>query len=87
MHQRRVVFEGSAAAPVQSYTAILPGSLFCVVLLRLVMQDGGENWSTRGKQKVPYPSRKSRRSDASSKNNLRRIEETNGWEEAEAVDG
>ena len=48
------------------------------------MQDGGENWSTRGEQKVPYLSRKSG-SDASSKNNLRRIEEANGWKEAEAV--
>ena len=36
-HQRRVVEEGSAGAPVQ--TSILPGSKCRVVLLRLVMQD------------------------------------------------
>ena len=35
----RVVFEGSAAALVQTYTAIWPGSKLSVVLLRLVMQD------------------------------------------------
>ena len=35
----RVVVEGSAAAPLQTYTAILPGSKFNVALLRLVMQE------------------------------------------------
>ena len=38
-HHRRVVVEGSAAAPLQTHTAILPGGKFNVVLLRLVMQD------------------------------------------------
>ena len=38
-HYRRVVVEGNAAAPLQTYTAILSGSKFNVVLLRLVMQD------------------------------------------------
>ena len=33
----RVVSEGSAAAPLHTDTAILPGSEFSVVLLRLVM--------------------------------------------------
>ena len=36
-HQR-VVFEGSAAAPVQTHTAMLPRSKLSAVLLRLVLQ-------------------------------------------------
>ena len=32
-------FEGSAAVPMQTYAAILPGSTFGLVLLRLVMQE------------------------------------------------
>ena len=39
----RVVVEGSAAAPLQTHTAVLPGSKFNVVLLRLVMQDVHES--------------------------------------------
>ena len=38
-HQRRVGFEGSTAAPVQTYAVMLPRSKFSVVLMRLVMQD------------------------------------------------
>ena len=38
-HHRRVVFEGSAVAPVQPHTALVAGSTFRVVLLRLVLQD------------------------------------------------
>ena len=38
-YHRRVVIEGSAAAPAKTYTAIFSGSQFSVVLLRLVMQD------------------------------------------------
>ena len=38
-NQRMISCEGSAAAAVRSYTAILPGSNFRVALLRLVMQD------------------------------------------------
>ena len=37
--QRRVVFSGSAAAPVKTYKAILPGSRFSALYLRLVRQD------------------------------------------------
>ena len=37
-HQRRVVFECSGAAPVQTNTSLLGGSMFSAVLLRLVMQ-------------------------------------------------
>ena len=33
------VFEGSATAPMQTCRAILPGSKFSVVLLRMGMQD------------------------------------------------
>ena len=36
---RVLFFEGSAAAPVQTYTAIWSGSKFSVVFLSLVMQD------------------------------------------------
>ena len=38
-HQRRVVFESSAAARVQTDTSILPGNKISVVFLRLVMHD------------------------------------------------
>ena len=38
-HQIIIVFEGSSAGPVQTYTAILPGSRLSVVSLRLVVQD------------------------------------------------
>ena len=38
-HQRRISFDGSAAAAVRTHTAILPGSRFSFALSRLVMQD------------------------------------------------
>ena len=38
-HQRRVQFEGCVAEPLQSITAILPGSKWSCLLLRVVLQD------------------------------------------------
>ena len=38
-HQRRVQFEGCAAEPLQTITAILPGSKWSCLLLRIVLQD------------------------------------------------
>ena len=38
-HQRRVIFEGSVADPLQTITAILPGSRWICLLLRVVLQD------------------------------------------------
>ena len=38
-HELRVVFQGSAAAPVKTRTAILPGRGCSVVWLRSVVQD------------------------------------------------
>ena len=38
-HQRRVQFEGCAAGPLQTITAILPGSKWSCSLLRIVLQD------------------------------------------------
>ena len=38
-HQRRVQFEGCAAEPLHSITAILPGSKWSCLLLRIVLQD------------------------------------------------
>ena len=38
-HQRQVQFEGCAAEPLQTVTAILPGSKWSCSLLRIVLQD------------------------------------------------
>ena len=38
-HQRRISFECCTSALAQTYTAVLPGTKFGVVLLRLVLQD------------------------------------------------
>ena len=38
-HQRRVQFEGCVAEPLQTITAILPGSKWSYLLLRIVLQD------------------------------------------------
>ena len=38
-HQRRVQFEGSLAVPLRIITAILPGSKWSCLLLRIVLQD------------------------------------------------
>ena len=38
-HQRRVQFEGCVAEPLQTTTAILPGSKWSCLLLRFVLQD------------------------------------------------
>ena len=38
-HQRRVQFEGCAAEPLQTIPAILPGSKWSCLLLRIVLQD------------------------------------------------
>ena len=38
-HQRRVQFEGRFAEPLQTITAILPGSKWSSLLLRIVLQD------------------------------------------------
>ena len=38
-HQKRVQFEGCAAEPVTTITALLPGSKWCCLLLRIVLQD------------------------------------------------
>ena len=38
-HQRRVQFEGSAAEPLRTIRAILPGSKWSCLLLRSVLQD------------------------------------------------
>ena len=38
-HQRRVQFEGYVAEPLQAITAILPGSKWCCLLLRMVLQN------------------------------------------------
>ena len=38
-HQRRVQFEGCVAEPLQTITAILPGSKWSCMLLRIVLQD------------------------------------------------
>ena len=38
-HQRRVQFEGCVAKPLQTITAILPGSKWSCLLLRIVLQD------------------------------------------------
>ena len=38
-HQRRVQFEGCAAEPHETITAILPGSKWSCLLLRVVLQD------------------------------------------------
>ena len=38
-HQRRVQFEGCVAEPLQTITAILPGSKWSCLLLRSVLQD------------------------------------------------
>ena len=38
-HQRRVQFEGCAAEPLTTITAILPGSKWSCLLLRIVLQD------------------------------------------------
>ena len=38
-HQRRVQFEGCAAEPLKTITAVLPGSKWSCLLLRLVLQD------------------------------------------------
>ena len=38
-HQRRVQFEGCVAEPLQTITAVLPGSKWSCLLLRVVLQD------------------------------------------------
>ena len=38
-HQRRVQFEGCAAEPLRTTTAVLPGSKSSCLLLRIVLQD------------------------------------------------
>ena len=38
-HQRRVQFEGCVAEPLRTITAILPGSKWSCLLLRIVLQD------------------------------------------------
>ena len=38
-HQKRVQFEGCVAEPLQTITAILPGSKWSCLLLRIVLQD------------------------------------------------
>ena len=38
-HHRRVQFEGCVAEPLQTITAILPGSKWSCLLLRIVLQD------------------------------------------------
>ena len=38
-HQRRVQFEGCAAEPLRTITAILPGSKWFFLLLRIVLHD------------------------------------------------
>ena len=38
-HQRRVQFQGCVAEPLQTITAILPGSKWSCLLLRVVLQD------------------------------------------------
>ena len=38
-HQRRVQFEGCVAEPLQTITAIIPGSKWSCLLLRIVLQD------------------------------------------------
>ena len=38
-HQRRVQFEGCAAEPLTTITAILPGTKWSCLLLRIVLQD------------------------------------------------
>ena len=38
-HQKRVQFEGCVAEPLQTITAILPGSQWSCLLLRIVLQD------------------------------------------------
>ena len=38
-HQRRVQFEGCVAEPLQTISAILPGSKLSCLLLRIVLQD------------------------------------------------
>ena len=38
-HQRRVQFEGCVAEPLRTITAILPGSQWSGLLLRIVLQD------------------------------------------------
>ena len=38
-HQRRVQFEGCAPEPLTTTTAILPGSMWSCLLLRIVLQD------------------------------------------------
>ena len=38
-HQRRVQFKGCVAGPLQTITAILPGSKWSCMLLRVVLQD------------------------------------------------
>ena len=37
--QRRVIFEGCVADPLQTITAVLPGSKWSWLLLRIVLQD------------------------------------------------
>ena len=58
-HQRRVQFEGCVAEPLQTITAILPGSKWSCLLLRIVLQDalsevsafGGEEHGSGGNGK------------------------------------
>ena len=38
-HQRRVQFEGCFSEPLQTITAIIPGSKWSCLLLRVVIQD------------------------------------------------
>ena len=43
-HQRRVQFEGCVAEPLNTITAILPGSTWSCLLLRIVLQDALIRW-------------------------------------------
>ena len=46
-HQRRVQFEGCMAEPLQTITAILPGSKWSCLLLRIVLQDASSKVSKK----------------------------------------
>ena len=95
VQQTGVAFEGSAASPVQSYTAIWPGSRCSVMFLRLVMQDATRAVfrvypEVRTKvyvddTKVQGANRNGQRSDTRSQNKVHRIAEANEHEKFEVI--
>ena len=90
------MFEGSAATPVQTHTAILPGSKFRVVLMMFVVQDAlrsvfkvwpevRSNIHVDGKKKLHVQAKSSRKRNRSIKASVLIVDASNEHEESNIV--